>query len=214
MRALVGPALEHARGLLEGILARLIATDDTALAGLAGLEGRLIAVQLRGPDVRFFLAPVAGRLHLLTAAERQPDVEVITTPAGLVAMARARAAGEPMPPGSVELKGDLAVAQRFQKWLAGLDVDFEELLAGWLGDVPAHTAMRGLQVGGRHLRATGAAGLQAVVDYAVNEGDLLVGMAEVREFLDAVDTLRERQDRLAARVARLTARLGLPPDRG
>lgn len=214
MRALAGRALERARVLTEDLIARAIATDDAALEGLAALAGRIISVQIKGPDLRFLLAPTPGRLCLQGETNRVPDVDVITTPAGLVAMLRARAAGEPIPPGSIELKGDLAVAQRFQKWFAGLDVDFEELLAGWVGDVPAHTAMRGLHAGGAHLRATGEAGLRAAVDYAVNEGDLLVNMAEMQEFLDAVDALRERQDRLAARVARLASRLVLPPARG
>jgi len=206
--------LERAQLLLEEVIARAIATDDAAAAGLHALEGRLIAVQLRQPELRFLLAPEGGRLHLLRATTRRPDVEVVSTPAGLFALLRARAAGEPVPPGSVELQGDLAVAQRFQKWIAGLDVDLEELLAGWTGDVPAHAALRGLRATGARLRNTGEAGLRAAVDYAVNEGDLLVGAAEVQEFLDAVDTLRERQERLAARVARLVSRPLPPADRG
>jgi len=36
--------------------------------------------------------------------------------------------------------------------------------------------------------------------------------AEVQEFLAEVDLLRERHDRLAARVTRLASRLGLPRD--
>jgi ubiquinone biosynthesis protein UbiJ len=206
--------LERARILVEELLARLIATDDVAADGLSALEGRLIAVHLRQPELHFCLAPEAGRLCLLAQAPRPPDVEVVTTPSGLVAMLRARAAGLPVPPGSVELKGDLAVAQRLQKWLGGLDVDFEELLAGWLGDVPAHAAVRGIRATGAGLRRAGEAGFRAAADYAVNEGDLLVGRAEMQEFLDAVDTLRERQERLAARLERLLSGRDLPAGRG
>jgi ubiquinone biosynthesis accessory factor UbiJ len=209
VNGLAGQMLERARGLLETIIERALATDDQALAGLAPLEGRLIAVQVSGADLRFLLAVTDGRLRILGESTRLPDLEVKASPSGLLAVVRALAAGEPMPPGALEMRGDLAVAQRFQRWAAGLEIDAEELLAGWFGDAPAHTLMRAGRAAREGLLSRSEAGLQALADYAVHEGGVLVGAVEVREFLDEVDLLRERQERLNARVARLATRLGL-----
>jgi ubiquinone biosynthesis accessory factor UbiJ len=199
--------LLRARGFIEAVMARLIATDDAALAGLAALEGRIIGVHLTGLGARFFLRPVAGRLTLHTESTTPADVEITAAPSGLLQMALALRRGEPPPAGAVKISGDLAVAQRFQAWLGSLSIDFEELLSTWWGDLPARTVVRTATAIGTELKRGGDAWVRATSDYLQHEAELVPTRAEVAEYLDAVDALREQHDRLAQRIERLAERL-------
>jgi Uncharacterized protein conserved in bacteria len=81
--------------------------------------------------------------------------------------------------------------------------DFEAAFAGVFGDVAGtaiaralHDAARWTGDGARHFR-------DDAVDWLRDEARLTVPPSEMNAFLDDVDALRERAERLAVRVARL-----------
>jgi ubiquinone biosynthesis protein UbiJ len=95
----------------------------------------------------------------------------------------------------------------FKSLLDNLDIDWEEQLSRVVGDVAAHQV-------GNVVRSAMAWGKQALdtlgrdaAEYFQEESEDLVRPAEVSEFLDQVDVLRDDAERLAARVNRLEQRL-------
>lgn len=188
-------------------LNRLLALDPESREALGKLEGRRIGVHLQGPGIAFSIAARNGTLQI----EPPPgagddasatDFEVKATPGSLLAMALGRD-GDARPAGKVEIAGDAELAHRVQKLARDFKPDFEAAFATVFGEVAGtaiaralHDAAQWVGEGTRHLR-------DDTVDWLRDEARLTVPHPEMNAFLDDVDGLRERTERLAARVRHL-----------
>lgn len=203
MRRLGGLALTLA-------LNRLLALDPDARAAVGKLEGRRIGVHLRGPEIAFAIAARNGTLQIEPPPDGGDDgsvndFEVNATPGALLAMALGRGDGaRPAgPAGKVDIAGDAELAHRVQQLARDYKPDFEAAFAAVFGEVAGtaiaralHDAARWVGQGAKHFRDDG-------VDWLRDEARLTVPPTEMNAFLDDVDTLRERTERLAARIQRL-----------
>lgn len=194
--------------------ARLLATAlETAINGalrldpvtrerLDALHGQLIAVTPTGLDQTFYLQPGPAGVRVLTRSEAPAALTVRGSPLALLALARG--AGNRT---DVELDGDAQLGRELQALLAGLDIDWEEVLARAIGDLPAHQLGNLARTG----RSWGARSLDSLLrdtsEYLQYERRELPPAHAVARFVAEVDRLREDTDRLAARVQRLTRRL-------
>lgn len=188
-------------------LNRLVALDPDTRDAIEKLEGRRIGVRLDGPEVAFAIAARHGTLQIeppqaAGAATGATDFEVKATPGSLLAMALGRD-GDARPAGKVEIAGDAELAHRVQKLAREYSPDVEAAFAAVFGELAGTAIARALHdaahwagEGARHFR-------DDAVDWLRDEARLTVPHAEVNAFLDDVDALRERTERLAARVARL-----------
>ncbi|MBU6415836.1 MAG: SCP2 sterol-binding domain-containing protein [Xanthomonadaceae bacterium] len=191
-------------------LNRLLALDPDARAAVGKLEGRRIGVHLRGPEIAFAIAARNGTLQIEPPPDGGDDgsvndFEVNATPGALLAMALGRGDGaRPAgPAGKVDIAGDAELAHRVQQLARDYKPDFEAAFAAVFGEVAGtaiaralHDAARWAGQGAKHFRDDG-------VDWLRDEARLTVPPTEMNAFLDDVDTLRERTERLAARIQRL-----------
>jgi ubiquinone biosynthesis protein UbiJ len=105
--------------------------------------------------------------------------------------------------GGAQVTGDAEIAQGFQRLFEAAQPDFEEELSRLTGDVAAHhlaNLARGAADFGRRARDTFA---QNVAEYLTEESHDVPYRAEVEDFVNGVDSLRESTDRLEARIAGL-----------
>ena len=191
---------------LEAALDAVLRLDPDSREKLAALAGKVVAVELAGFGLRFYLAPGPGGLKVFSHYEGEPDALIEGSPVGLAAMGLARRAEDSLLSGEVRMRGDVALAQRLREILEGLDLDWEEQLARLLGDVPAHQLGRAARGLGRWAREAGETLLKDLGEYLRYEARLTPDRAEVTAFVAAVDALRDDTERLAARVERLERR--------
>jgi ubiquinone biosynthesis protein UbiJ len=118
--------------------------------------------------------------------------------------------GEPLRRGTVEIRGDVEIAEKFQELLRLLTPDLEEELALLVGDVPAHRAGQLVRGTLRWSRSALDALWRDIGEYASHERRDLVSRPEGEAFLRDVDALREDVDRLAARLELLERRAAAP----
>jgi ubiquinone biosynthesis protein UbiJ len=105
--------------------------------------------------------------------------------------------------GEVDLTGDAATAQRFQKLLGYVKPDVEEELSRVVGDVAAHRLAelgRGVRNWARAARSTLG---NNVREYLQEESRDLPTRYEVDRFSSELGVLRDDVERLAARLRRL-----------
>jgi ubiquinone biosynthesis accessory factor UbiJ len=190
---------------------RVLRLDPETLRRLGDLDGKVMRLRLLRGDLaplELFLLPSPAGLALRTGFDGTPDATISAEIGVFARLGVARATGEPLAAGDIQFSGDIEMAQRFQRILEGLDIDWEEQLAQRVGDVAAHQLWRGataLVRFGRH--ATKTLALDAS-EYLHEEARLLPARERVDAFLNAVDTLRADVERLEKRVARLA---GLTP---
>jgi ubiquinone biosynthesis protein UbiJ len=191
--------------MLERALSHVLALDPETQSALAKLEGRRIGVHLQGAELAFDIAVHEGVLRIqppLQDAATKADLRITATPFSLLALAVPRE-GDTLPPGKVEIAGDAELARRMEKLAREFQPDFEAAFTRIFGEVIGVAIARALRGATQTLR-TGAqhAGADAA-DWLRDEARLTVPRGELDDFLDDVDRLRERAERLQVRVNRL-----------
>lgn len=200
------PLLATLGRLLEAALNRALALDAHTQQSMATLEGRRIGVELRSANLALAIGVRDGRLAVGPHWEQPADLNLHASPASLLAFALRRGDDSPLPPGKVDISGDAELARRLEKLLRDFRPDIEEAFAQTFGDVLGVPLARAFQRAFAWTRDTAQALAQDSAEYLREESRDLIAPAEMEQFLDDVDRVRERTDRLDARVQRLAAR--------
>ncbi|MBS97855.1 MAG: hypothetical protein CMI01_04180 [Oceanospirillaceae bacterium] len=186
---------------LEPALNRVLARDPVTLDRLGEMAGRIVAVEVTAPSLQLYLIPHAEGIDLLAHYAGDADV---TLKGSAVDLARLPQAGNEVLFGQgVTISGDSALAHRLQKVLADTRIDWEAWISDWLGDTAGHEAAKLIRSLGTYGRDSSRSMLMNLQEYVQEEARLLPTPVEVEIFMDEVDTLRERTDRLLARIDRL-----------
>jgi ubiquinone biosynthesis protein UbiJ len=200
---------EHLLTVLECALRHMLEFDPDTRAALQQLQDRRIAVEFTGFEHTLLLSITPQGPSLQAAVEEPVHVHLRGTLAAFMGLMRSsHAAGIT----GIEIQGDLQTAQQLQAILKNMDIDWEEMLARRLGDVPAHQLARSTRGVWRWLRGRARAFAQDLSDYGRFETAALPEGDEVESFNAAVDQLRAGADRMAARIRRLQERVS--PDAG
>ncbi|MDE2345576.1 MAG: SCP2 sterol-binding domain-containing protein [Gammaproteobacteria bacterium] len=191
--------------LVELALNNALSGSNAAQQDLKQLQDKLIAMELREFPLKLYFHAIDGRLQVLGEQQGTPDM---TIRAASFALLEAAIKRNEAPPRGIELNGDAETAQIFSRLLKRADLDWEELLSHYTGDVIAHQVgnlARSLNRWGRDVTARAG---QDLAEYLVYESEVLPPRLEVEIFLDAVDQLRNDVDRLAARLQHISADTG------
>jgi len=187
---------------LERAINTTLALDPTTVQRLATLEGKVIAIEIRGAGVMIYLRPQTTGLLLMGHFDGVADTTLRGAPFALLRMSSGQA-GEGLFSGEVTIDGDIQTGQQLQRILHGLDIDWEEHISRLTGDVIGHQigqAIRGITAFGRNAFTTFELNLG---EYLQEERRALPTKTEVESFVDEVDTLRMAADRLDARIKRI-----------
>jgi ubiquinone biosynthesis accessory factor UbiJ len=189
---------------LQSLVDREVAGSPRARELLAQLDGRRMRISARHTPWQLLLHADGGQLRLQRDAATAADVELSGSPLALLAMLREEPAAV-IRRGDAALTGDAETGQRFQELAELLRPDLEAAMAGVIGDIPARGIGSLLGSAMDYGRRSVATQTQNLGEYLTHEKRVLISQAEARQFLEEVDVLRERADRLAARVTRLEA---------
>jgi ubiquinone biosynthesis accessory factor UbiJ len=198
LRKLAGRALETA-------LNHTLSLDPDTQQRLAALNGRSVQLHLRGPELALAVSVDEARLKV-GPPQGDSQLKVAATPGSLLAMLFRRD-DDGIAPGKVEIAGDAELARRLEKLASKFAPDFEEAFARSFGDVLGVPLARAVRKGLAHARETASHLTEDSADWLRDEARVAMAPGEVEGFLDGVDDVRERSERLEARVQRLMQRL-------
>lgn len=197
VRAALGRALEAA-------LDRVLALDPETRAAIAKLDGRALTVTIRDTPLAIRLTVDGERLRVGPAVG-DSQLRVAATPGAFLALLLMRAGDGDLPPGRVEIAGDAELARRLERIAKGFEPDFDAAFTGVFGDVVGFQIARGVRRALAWGRESADSLARDTAEYLSEESRDVVSGPEVEQFLDDVDALRERSDRLEARVRQLLA---------
>jgi len=203
------PLLARLGKLLEVVLNRAVGMDPETRQRLVALDGRAVSVDFKGTPLAMRIAVEGDILRVGPAFGGESALRVAASPINLLALALRRGADDSViPPGKMEIAGDAELARRLEKLASGFRPDIEEAFASTFGDILGVPMARAFSGAFRFVRERGKRFVQDGAEYLVEEGRDLIAPGEMNVFLDDVDTLRERSERLEARVKRLVAKAG------
>ncbi|WP_158880700.1 SCP2 sterol-binding domain-containing protein [Rhodanobacter sp. L36] len=198
LRKLAGRALETA-------LNHTLSLDPDTRQRLIALDGRSVQLHLRGPDIALAVTVENDRLKV-GPPQDDSHLRVAATPGSLLSM-MFRRDDDGIAPGKVDIAGDAELARRLEKLASKFAPDFEEAFARTFGDVLGVPLAKAVRKGLAHARETASHLTDDGADWLRDEVRVAMAPGEVEGFLDGVDTLRDRSERLESRVQRLAQRL-------
>lgn len=176
--------------------------DPAALAALARMQGRLLALTIAG------ISPVFVRVYddgigLSLMGDSQPDATLTGTLSDFLVLARATDKANTLINSNIDMDGDTEFALGLTRIAQQLDIDWEAVITPLTGSLLAHQLGQGL----RGLLSWGKTNApvwqRSVREYLEDEVQLATPQPLVSHFADEVDELKLATDRLAARIERL-----------
>lgn len=195
------PLRKLAGHALQSVLNHSLSLDPETERKLAALDGRSVQLHLRGPELALAITVEDAKLKI-GPPQQDEQLRVAATPGSLLAMLFARGA-EGVPPGKVEIAGDAELARRLEKLASAFAPDLEEAFARTFGDVLGVPMARAFTAALTHAQDTASHLTEDGADWLRDEARIAVAPGEADDFLDGVDELRERTERLQARLDRL-----------
>lgn len=192
---------------LESAVNRYLRFAPDSLTQLGRLQGKVIAIELRGLNQTMYVMPGQTGLLIQSHYEGEPDATLSGTPVAFAELSLSSHPNRVLFRGDVEIRGDIRLGQDFKRILDEMDVDWEEVLSQYTGDVVAHKLgdlVRGISEWGKQTLLTLS---QNGAEYLQQESFDVPLPDEVRTFLHDVNEVRDDVERLAARVARLQQHL-------
>lgn len=202
------PLLAVLGRVLEAALNRALDLDPDTQARVAALDGRALTLDFKGTPWSMRIAVEHARLAIGPAFGGASALRVAATPGALLALAWARDGG--IVPGRVEIAGDAELARRLEQIATRFAPDIDEAFARAFGDVAGFQIARMLRRALAWSSASARTLAQDTAEFLTEEGRDLIAKPELENFLDEVDSVRERADRLNARVRRIAAQRGKP----
>jgi ubiquinone biosynthesis accessory factor UbiJ len=194
-------------GILETTVNRYLALSSESAHQLAALDGKVIALEIRGLGQTLYLTPGAAGLQVHATWSGPVDTTVSGMPLSLLRLQSDADRTPAILDGAVEISGDADVAQDLRAMLDAVEIDWEEQLSYVLGDVIAHQLGRAARATRSWTRYAVDALGQNLSEYVQEEAGLVARRYDVEQFVAGVDQLRMDVDRLDLRVQRLAERL-------
>jgi ubiquinone biosynthesis protein UbiJ len=188
--------------VIEASLNRMLRLNPEAQQQLQTLAGKVLGLRIEGLDQELYFIAHSQGLDVFSSYEGRPDAIISGTPAQLANLSRPDA-GSRLLSGEARIEGNNVVAQAFSALISPMAIDWEEVLALRIGDIPAHQAGRLFRGSLEWLGRSRATLHQDIGEYLQEEIRLLPSRNEVEAFMDEVSRLRSDTDRLEAHIQRL-----------
>lgn len=203
--------MESIRGSLVAVAEigtnRLLTYDEAALAGCRELQGHCIAIEITDLDFRLYCHPGDWGIRLSrNPPPREADASISGRLMALVNLASEDDKLSTSMQERVRFDGDVKLAQKLQRILSSLDIDWEEALSEYTGDVVAFQVHQRARRLGEWLRQGADSLLQTSSDYLREEVRASPTVVEFEQFQSNVTGLRHDVSRAEARLARLLER--------
>ena len=188
--------------VIETSLNQLLALDKQSPARLRKLAGKVLKLELRELKPLWFVFS-ERRLDVLARYEGEPDAVLSLSLTAIGLLKDPSALTRYIREDKLDLSGDPQLVQAFSALLGELDIDWEEELSRYTGDVVAHTLCSGARQARRFVGRELCRSQRQVAEYLTEEARLAPGPLEVASFNDDVDELAQQMKAVELRLARL-----------
>lgn len=180
----------------EAFANHLLSLDEASPARLQKLADKRLRVTLTELGKPFTLQVMSEALVLSWVDNEAVDCHIITRLAVLPELRDTANITRLIKADALDIEGDPMLAQQFAQLFVALDIDWQEQLSARIGDVPAHFVAQTYARSRQWLEQAMADQQAWVRDVLVEEKQILVSQTEFRGFVDELQQLRARLDKL------------------
>lgn len=185
------------------IIINKVLSFNTVDIDLSKLEQKTLTTYLAELNFPISLSINLNKVIVTTLTERS-DCIIKTSLSTLQTLKAEQQLTELIKDGSLDLIGDIKIAQQFLHIAESLNIDWQSELASHIGDTPTHKLV---QLGKRVASKIQFAGTQVESDaseYLVNEKKLVVTRSQVNTFNQEVNHINNLMNEMSSRIDALT----------
>lgn len=190
-------------GALEAALNQYLALDQDSSYFLTPLAGKVIAVTVQPFDETVYLCPTSDSIQCLDQFVGEPDTRLTGSIWALGLMSLSSTPMRSVFSGEVKIEGDMQTGRKFKELFAKLDIDLEEKLSQFTGDIIAHKVANFFRAGQSWSKDSVETFRLNAKEFLQEETRDLPSAPEVDLYYAQVDELRTDCDRLQSRIERL-----------
>lgn len=190
----------------ESLINKALLFDPITLQGIQTLEGKVLRIQARTPGFELHLIPTEKGIELFSIYDEQnADCTVQGSTFDLIQLLIKKDQGLAGSP--VATQGDTALAETLLDLAHELDIDWEEILSGLVGDIAAHEIGRQGRRFGRWTKKVHQSMLRNTREYLHYESRAVVNEKEIQQFGEQIERLDNDLIKLETRIQDFEARL-------
>ena len=214
MNLFTQPLIQQFSPSFERAVNGALTMDPGAEKKLKPLNGCVLEIRINNLNQSLFVAAKDGQISFLSA-EHAPTVTMTSSLVGFLKLAASRDSASMLNSGELEFSGDAVRAQQIQRFTEQLDIDWEGLLAKFIGDTPDKFLSSGAKQSITIAKTFTQNFIRDLEEFVKYELRLIPSRALSDKQFDAIDQLRLASDRLEARVRAIKSRaLTLKTKRG
>jgi len=183
---------------IEQGIAKVLRLDPHTAQALSAIDGKVVRVDVTAPAITFHLIVVDGEIDVEGSFDAEPDTTITGTAVNLLSL---RSQNDALYTGAVKISGDMGTGEKLRTIIANIDLDLEEVIAPITGDAIAHQLGRIGSQFNTWFSDTGDSMKRNTSEYLQEETEMLAPNSEVARYCSEVDELREKADRLDARLS-------------
>lgn len=184
---------------LEKAINHALSLDEAMPEKIKALHGRVLEIIISPLNIVFFIQFDHCLLKLLPVYDGKPDTVIHSSPLGLIRLSLLPASKvRSLFNDKIKISGDVALGQQVKALFDDLDIDWEGHLAHFTGDVAAHQIGSLVREGQAMAKRLSSSFRRHVSEYVQEEKRLSPSSEEIHDFLNDVDDLSLRADRLQA----------------
>ena len=139
---------------MESSVNRYLALDPTSGDSLGGLENRIVELKLKEFSFPVYFKIQNLKIQVLDSTEESADVSLLASIPQLVKMT-AVSGNDSILGDDLEMSGNMDVGRQFRDVFRNLDIDWEEILSRFTGDIVAHKLGNGIRKFNQWISRTG-----------------------------------------------------------
>ena len=191
---------------IETVINKVISLDPEASHGLSRLNQKVIAFHFIDIDQKLFFN--IDENYIIVKAETGKDIHAELS-GNLLSFFNLAIEdnSDPVFKGEVRFAGEISTAQNFQKFFTQLDIDWEEHLSQYIGDIAAHQVFKGGKALHHWLLKTSKTAQQNFSEYIRFEAKAVPAPIELENLYDDIADLKSDVERFSLKVERLYQRM-------
>lgn len=187
--------------LVETAVNTILQRDPNSHKALLPIQGKVIAIQIQNSPIELFFVPGSKSIQVFSEFAAPADTLIKGTLPGFLKLAQGD--DDPLFNKDVVIEGDVAAGQAIRKLLQAIDIDWEEELSRYTGDVFAHKSMHLLHQLKRWAKNSSEKLQQDVSEFLQMDHRDLPLPEQVSKFIEDSASLRNDVERLQARLQRI-----------
>ena len=185
---------------IETAFNQYLQLDPNAPAMFEKMEGKVIAIEVLGLKQSLYLFPSVQGMMIMSDFDGEADTTISGSPVALAKLSVLNNPAGVLFNAEVKISGDVRLGSQFKKILSQINIDWEEILSQFTGDMVAHKTGNLMRSFSGWLERSKNSMYTDAGDYLTEESLISPSKAEINHFIKNVDKLRQDSDRLQARI--------------